>query len=57
MVKALFQALLLACLSVQSILAASEYACTRTKVAVLGAGVAGVTAAVEETSSPLQNPC
>lgn len=56
MVKALFQALL-ACLSVHSMLAASEYACTRTKVAVLGAGVAGITAAVEATPNPLQNPC
>lgn len=47
MVKTVFRALL-ACLSVASLSATSEHACTKTQVAVLGAGVAGITAAVRK---------
>jgi hypothetical protein len=39
---------LLACLSIPSISATPEHACTKTQVAVLGAGVAGITAAVRK---------
>lgn len=39
---------LLACLSLPYISATSQYACTKTQVAVLGAGVAGITAAVQK---------
>jgi hypothetical protein len=47
MVEVVFQALL-AVLAVCSVSATSQPACRETKVVVLGAGVAGITAAVRE---------